>query len=420
MSLTVSDPLTYTVSSGQALLFSTVENSETVYKYKLSSGTVGTISFGIVEALGVRSADIPCLVYASDLLNCINENFGSSDLEATLLQKAIAKYSKRLSDQKISKAIFLSTLAELPSNASLNTTIASFVGAYTVTDIDALNALDSGTYDLVWVLDPSGDTGLANSTVPALYRWVPASGNNSAGYVFVMSASAGMTAALQRNSHSHSNLSALNAISMRNGVLYVNALANGTGGDRIKSFDSGSTFTDDTNAIVLDFSLTTRWKLSKLENGEPSYTLVPKNFVDGAEAYIVVYAGVAVSWTGFSLNGNSDNSTGSNHFDGLVWVGGSAPRSISSKSEGFQLIKVMVVDNTVIGQLLVDTCEGSSGDQQYDIEPYVIRAESAASSASGDESDVCEMRDAAELIFANVDSEYVVPAHVHQQNNQSE
>lgn len=224
MSLTVSDPTTYTVPEGQALLFTAVENEETVYKYKLDTGSIGKTTLSIVKALDVKPADLPCLVYKADLLNCMNENFVSvGEMAIAIATKASVKYVKQIADQKVSKATFLSTVAEMPTTSEMNAALAlkanasdvtislsskanssdvytqaetvalleSFIGAQTVTDITALNALEPGIYRFVWVLDPSDDASVVDKTAPALYRWREAQGETPAGYEFLQSATSG-------------------------------------------------------------------------------------------------------------------------------------------------------------------------------------------------------------------------------------
>lgn len=224
MSLTVSDPSTYTVPEGQALLFTAVENSETVYKYKLSSGSIGTTTLSVVKALDVKPADLPCLVYSADLLNCMNENFVSvGEMAIAIATKASVKYVKQIADQKVSKATFLSTVAEMPTTAEMSQALAlkadastvatdlsgkanasdvytqaetvalleSFIGAHTVADITALNALEPGIYRFVWVLDPSDDDTVVDQDSPALYRWRKAHDDSPAGYEFLQSATSG-------------------------------------------------------------------------------------------------------------------------------------------------------------------------------------------------------------------------------------
>ena len=125
-------------------------------------------------------------------------------------------------------------------------------------------------------------------------------------------------------------------------------------GGRVKSFDPGIEVTDASSTTIdIDFNKATRWKLKDTVN---TNVLIPKNFVDGAEAYVIVYGGVTVSWSAFAQGGNIDESEDANHFDGIVWADGSEPRSVDSMSTGFQMIKLMVVDNTVVGELVVDTC----------------------------------------------------------------
>lgn len=146
-------------------------------------------------------------------------------------------------------------------------------------------------------------------------------------------------------------------------------------GGRLKSFDPGIVIEDTVLSPEFDFNYATRWKLAP----GGSYMPIPKNFKDGAEAYVIVYAGATVSWDAFGQGGNTDESLGSNHFDGIAWVDGSAPRAVDSLVAGFQMIKLMIVDNFVVAQLLVDTCT--------DIETL----EAAASGAESDAGDVTDM-----------------------------
>lgn len=159
--------------------------------------------------------------------------------------------------------------------------------------------------------------------------------------------------------HSHSNLNDLNAITVRNGNLYINGIVDGgssgsSEGGRVKTFDPGIIVSDaSTSSVDLDFNKATCWKLTDTTS---TITLNPKNFVDGAEVYVIVYGGVIVSWAAFEFGGNVDESIDANHFDGIVWTEGEAPRAVDSFTYGFQMIKLMVVDNTVVAQLIVDTC----------------------------------------------------------------
>jgi hypothetical protein len=154
-----------------------------------------------------------------------------------------------------------------------------------------------------------------------------------------------------------------------------------------------STITSSNNGVVeLNYNSANRWKIQVYSG---TNTLVPKNFSDGAEAYVIVYGGVSVSWEAFEYGGNSDTSTGSNHFDSLIWVGGTAPRSIASLSNGFQLIKFFVVDNVVIGQLLIDSCY----DEEELLTDAAERAEASAAAAAANEAIVEGLVDQASTLM---------------------
>ena len=156
-------------------------------------------------------------------------------------------------------------------------------------------------------------------------------------------------------------------------------------GGRVKSFDPGLIIDSATTTVDLDFNKAIRWKL---KDTTIVNTLIPKNFVDGAEAYVIIYGGVTVSWSAFAYGGNVDESIDANHFDGIVWVGDSEPRAVDSLPYGFQMVKLMVVDNTVVAQLIADTCT--------DVSPTAIAeatasAEGSAAAAAGDEAAVAAM-----------------------------
>ena len=90
------DPTTFEVPSDQALLYSELSGSETLYKYKLSSGSTGTVTAAILAALGVKADDLPVLVYKEDLLSCLNESFATvADLTIATSQKASTEFVKK-------------------------------------------------------------------------------------------------------------------------------------------------------------------------------------------------------------------------------------------------------------------------------------------------------------------------------------
>lgn len=108
------------------------------------------------------------------------------------------------------------------------------------------------------------------------------------------------------------------------------------------------------NSAIADFSVTDKWKISDTTG---TITPSPRNFVDGSEVYIVMYEGTIVDWSAFSGN-NTDTDQAANQFSGLAWVNNVAPSNTTTfaTGEGFQLIKLIVVGNFVVGQVIVDTC----------------------------------------------------------------
>ena len=126
-------------------------------------------------------------------------------------------------------------------------------------------------------------------------------------------------------------------------------------GGRVKTFDAGVAVGNLSSAqtVVLDFDKATRWKLGAANASATSalMSVEAHNFVDGAEAYIVLYARANVSWS--SLTETTSTALGVNKFTSVEWVGGSAINA-SSNTSGFALLKLMVVDNTLIIEILVN------------------------------------------------------------------
>ena len=120
-------------------------------------------------------------------------------------------------------------------------------------------------------------------------------------------------------------------------------------GGRVKSFDPGVEYNSTAaTAVELNFDKATRWKIK----GSGLSALTPVNFVDGAEAYVILYAGSNVSWTPFTSN--SSTIEGANEFDSLVWSGGSVIDP-SSYSQGFAMLKLHIVDNVCVVEIIVNT-----------------------------------------------------------------
>lgn len=191
MSVSISvDPTTYTVPANQALIFSTVADSVTTYQYKLSSGSTGSIPVAYVKALGLSDTDLPALVYQTDLLKCLNNTFDSvSDPRSALYQKATRAYEKHLDIQKLNKSAFLKELTYLATKDELFTKeemieiLQAYVGAIVVEDIASRDSLELESTQYVWVLDPTGDSGVTTIR-PTLYKWN--SNNNS--FEFIVTA----------------------------------------------------------------------------------------------------------------------------------------------------------------------------------------------------------------------------------------
>lgn len=120
------DPTTFAVPSGQALLYTEVIGNETLYKYKLQSGTTGAVTTAILAALGVKEANLPVLVYQADLLSCLNEAFASvADLTIATSTKASIDYVKKTAATKVNKSDYLTRMAQTPTFADLETSLSN-------------------------------------------------------------------------------------------------------------------------------------------------------------------------------------------------------------------------------------------------------------------------------------------------------
>ena len=120
------DPETFEVPSNQALLYSETSGSDTLYKYKLSSGSTGTVTTAILSALGVKAADLPVLVYREDLLNCLNESFATvADLTIATSTKASTEFVKKVAATKVNKSEYLTRMAQTPTFSDLETSLSA-------------------------------------------------------------------------------------------------------------------------------------------------------------------------------------------------------------------------------------------------------------------------------------------------------
>ena len=125
-------------------------------------------------------------------------------------------------------------------------------------------------------------------------------------------------------------------------------------GGRVKSFDPGIVCDNTVAAPELDFDRATRWKLGYGLAADTTITPSPFNFVDGAEAYVVVYPHANISWSSFT-NNPSTGIEGANNFTSLIWKDGVTPVTGNGKTTGFALVRLLVVDNVCIAEVVADT-----------------------------------------------------------------
>lgn len=119
-------------------------------------------------------------------------------------------------------------------------------------------------------------------------------------------------------------------------------------GGRVKTFDKGLEIGSPSSesTVLLDFDKATRWKLGEIGAASDSGLIKVEahNFVDGAEAYIVLYAKANVSWS--LLDGTTSTAYGTNKFAAVRWVGGSTVNG-QGMTSGYALLKLMVVKSGV-------------------------------------------------------------------------
>lgn len=112
MALTNIDPSTFVVPEGQSLLY----NSGNQYYYKSSTGQTVSLTSATMSLLGVKSTDLPCLVYTSDLSDAVTESSSSSVVGNRVVanaSKASTVYTNLVTSQKVAKHTFLNEISQI-------------------------------------------------------------------------------------------------------------------------------------------------------------------------------------------------------------------------------------------------------------------------------------------------------------------
>ena len=112
MALTNIDPSTFVVPEGQSLLY----NSGNQYYYKSSTGQTVSLTTATMSLLGVKSSDLPCLVYTSDLSDAVAKSSSSSDVGNNVVasaSKASTVYTNLVASQKVAKHTFLNEISQI-------------------------------------------------------------------------------------------------------------------------------------------------------------------------------------------------------------------------------------------------------------------------------------------------------------------
>jgi hypothetical protein len=112
MALTNIDPSTFVVPEGQSLLY----NSSNQYYYKSSTGQIANITSATMSLLGVKHADLPCLVYTSDLSDAVAKSSSSSIVVNKVVasaSNASTVYTNLVTSQKVAKHTFLNEISRI-------------------------------------------------------------------------------------------------------------------------------------------------------------------------------------------------------------------------------------------------------------------------------------------------------------------
>ena len=447
------DPTTFTVPSGQALLYTEVSGSETLFKYKLSSGTTGTVNAAILTALGVKVADLPVLIYQTDLLACLNESFATvADLTIATGAKASIDYVKKMAATKVNKSDYLTRMAQTPTVTDMETSLSTKADQSDVESAldgkaDASNVYSKEETNSLIASALAGRSAVADQTT------IEGAGTDVSPLTLSSTVKTQLSG-LETAKHTHLNISVLDKFSedadgkpLYNGSVIVGG-GTGTGsgdpniiesislngelveitnknanitidftqfaganhnhvfanvdglidlettvggtvasvvelqstvdelqtsvaeleekahvhnGGRIKTFDPSVDIvgTTDGEIVELDFNTGTRWKVKSTTG---ALYLCGKHFIDGAEAYVIVYAGSEV-YIDFNGNIQGDLSDDATQFSEQVFVdmtgAGTSLSDIvttTTQSEsGFAMFKLMVVDDVMIVKLIANT-----------------------------------------------------------------
>lgn len=112
MALTNIDPSTFVVPEGQSLLYS----SGNQYYYKSSTGQTVSLTSATMSLLGIKSTDLPCLVYTTDLSDAVAKSSSVSIIGNRVVasaSKASTAYTNLVTSQKIAKHTFLNEISQI-------------------------------------------------------------------------------------------------------------------------------------------------------------------------------------------------------------------------------------------------------------------------------------------------------------------
>lgn len=106
--LNVTDVSKYTPPENTSLIY--MDGSD--YKYKSSAGDSGAVNVNLFPLLGVEVADVPCLVFTSDLTAALAKTIVSTDgVTIAASSKAPVAYMREVANRKVDKTDFLSALS---------------------------------------------------------------------------------------------------------------------------------------------------------------------------------------------------------------------------------------------------------------------------------------------------------------------
>ena len=303
------DPATFEVPSNQALLYSEVSGSETLYKYKLSSGTTGTVTTAIIAALGVKLTELPALVYQADLLACLNETFASvADLTIATSTKASTEFVKKVAATKVSKSEYLTRMAQTPTISDMETSLSAKADQSDMESALGGKADKTNVYTKQETNEAISDA-LAGKTAVADGTTISGNGTDTNPLTLASDVQTQLSG-LETAKHTHSNATVLAKLSEdANGKPLYNGVEIGTGSggaiDAITVNGESVTVTNKVAAITIDAAPSSvTGRVETLEGKAHEHVLDAENYSYKSQISV---AGTTSAYTAFTELGFTDD-----------------------------------------------------------------------------------------------------------------